>query len=287
MTPTARRIAHAHNCLGPRAERRLARLRLRGARWRLVLRPLPSASGDPLREWLPRRPSLSAQLFRSGRTVRSPRYLLLAAVAMLTLSGCGGATKTVTETSPPTSSASASAGPTTVTSQNGVSTAATSAANSSPGAPLALGESASFVGEEIIGGGPNPPPQVSVTVRAVIDPLSDASFAGISAPQPAGQRYVAVQLKIQNTSGVAYSDSPSGELSLMSASTGGPVGDAAPGVTGPGQCVTDMSTVTVQPGATEHGCVIFEVPNGQQLASVQYETQGGAGGNLAAWKLAK
>jgi Domain of unknown function (DUF4352) len=173
-------------------------------------------------------------------------------------------------------------------SQNGASTSSTTstATSSSPGAPIALGESASFVGEEIIGGGPNPPPEVAVTVQAVIDPLGNATFAGSSAPKPAGQRYVAVQLKIQNTSGVAYSDSPSGELSLMSASTGGPVGDAAP-VTGPGQCVTDMSTVTVQPGATERGCVVFEVPNGQQLASVQYETQGGAGGNLATWKLAK
>jgi hypothetical protein len=124
-----------------------------------------------------------------------------------------------------------------------------------------------------------------VTVQSVIDPFTSAIVLGTPGSPPAGQRFVAVKLSIRSTGTEPYSDSPGMEMSLISKSTNGPVGQAAPGTTGPGECATDLSeSVNIAPGQTESGCVVFQVPNGQQISAVQYETQGGEGGNLATWR---
>jgi hypothetical protein len=74
-------------------------------------------------------------------------------------------------------------------------------------------------------------------------------------------RYVEVKLSLSSTGTAPYSDSPGMELSLISKSTNGPVGQNMPGTTGPGQCATDLSTsVNIPPGQTVRGCLFFQVP---------------------------
>lgn len=194
-----------------------------------------------------------------------------ALIAVAATAGCGGETKTVTETaaaSVATSSSSASVPPPTTTTS--------SATNSTTSGPLQLGQSATFAGDQIIGSGAGE--QVAVTVVKFVDPATQGIISlGVAAPPaPPGQRYVEVELKLDSEGTAAYSDSPGDELSLMSRSTGGPVGQAMPETTGPGQCATDLSTsVNIAPGQTERGCVYFQVPAGQKIDAVQYQTQGG------------
>ena len=236
------------------------------------------------------------------------RSLAVFGVCALALAGCGGGTKTVTVA---TSTSSSSSGPRTATvSTNPVSVctynadgsisscsgaSATDTASSpsttdtnasSPPGPLSLGQSATFVGGQIVGEGAGE--QVSVTVQRVIDPVTSGIVTlGVAAPPPpAGVRYLEVELRLQSTGTAPYSDSPGMETSLISKSTNGSVGQNMPGTTGPGQCATDLSTgVNIAPGQTESGCLFFQVPVDQQIGSVQYQTQGGGAGYQATWTL--
>jgi hypothetical protein len=202
------------------------------------------------------------------------------AVGVLALAGCGGGTKTVIETAANSSSSSlptASAPPAT----SGTPSTETTASSA---APLSLGQSASFVGGEIVGSGAGE--QVSVTVQRVIDPATSGivRLGSAAPPAPAGMRYVEVKLSLLSTGTAPYSDSPGMELSLISKSTNGPVGQNIPGTTGPGQCATDLSTsVNIPPGQTESGCLFFQAPVDQQIGAVQYQTQGGGPGYQATW----
>ncbi len=215
-----------------------------------------------------------------------------AVVAAVGLGGCGGSgsrSTTTTNCPPgqvPVGSVGACAPPATST-PSSVPTQTTAASQSSGNtSPLRLGQSADFVGNGIVGSGAGE--QASVTVQRVIDPATNGiiSLGTAAPPPPAGQRYVGIKLSIQSTGTIPYSDSPGNELSLISKSTGGPVGQAMPGTTGPGQCATDLSTsVNIAPGQTERGCVFFQVPAGQQLSAVQYQTQGGGPGYQATWNV--
>ena len=121
-------------------------------------------------------------------------------------------------------------------------------------------------------------------VQRVIDPFPNPIVLGTPGAAPAGQRYVGVELTVLSTGTAPYSDSPGTEMSLVSKSTNGPVGEVGPGVTGAGQCATDLSEgVNIASGQTERGCVVFQVPSDEQISLVQYQTQGGASGNLATW----
>ena len=214
------------------------------------------------------------------------------------LAGCGGSgansstgsgsnSSTATNCPPgqvPVGVAGACAPPSTDTSASSTTQPPTSSQASGSTSPLTLGQSADFAGDAIIGSGAGE--KVSVTVQRVIDPITSGVISlGVSAPPPpVGQRRVVVELSIQSTGTSAYSDSPGQELSLISKSTNGPVGQATPGTTGPGQCATDLSVgVNIAAGQTERGCVFFQVPSDQQISAVQYQTQGGEGGNLATW----
>lgn len=165
------------------------------------------------------------------------------------------------------------------------STESTATTNNSQG-PLSLGQAAQFAGGVIIGQGADE--MASVTVQHVIDPADRGVISlGIAAPPaPSGQRRVAIELSVQNIGSGSWSESPGDLLSLISKSTNGPVGQALPGTTGPGQCATDLSqAANIAPGQTEKGCVFFQVPTDQQIRAVQFETQDGEGGNLATWNV--
>jgi hypothetical protein len=150
------------------------------------------------------------------------------------------------------------------------------------GASLRIGQSASFAGDQIIGSGKGE--QVSVTVQRVLDEgTSGIHYLGARAPAlPRGQRRIAVELTFRSTGKAAYDDSPEDDLSLNGPRSIGAVGKVLPGITGPGQCASDLSTsVDVPPGRTDPGCVFFQVRRGQKISAVRYQTQ--AGHYLATW----
>jgi hypothetical protein len=152
------------------------------------------------------------------------------------------------------------------------------------GASLRIGQSASFAGNQIVGSGTGE--QVSVTVQGVIDEgTSGIHWLGARAPAlPRGQRRIAVELTFRSTGKAAYDDSPENELSLIGPRSNGAVGKVLPGITGRGQCVSDLSTsVDVPPGGIDPGCVFFQVGSGQKIIAVRYQTQ--AGHYLATWAL--
>lgn len=210
----------------------------------------------------------------------------LAGVLIVALAGCGGgSTKAVVGTVGASTSWSATLdlNPSTTPAASASSQPSATSTNTSS---LALGMSATFAGGEVVGSGSGS--QVSVTVQRVIGPVTHGliMLGSIYLPPPAGQHYVAVELRLQSTGTSPYSDSPELEMALISKNTGGPVGHVIPGTTGPGQCATDLSSsVNIAPGQIERGCVFFQVPDDQQLGAVQYETQGGDGGNLATWSI--
>ena len=153
------------------------------------------------------------------------------------------------------------------------------------GASLRLGQSASFAGDQILGSGKGM--QVSVTVQRVIDPLTGRiEYLGERAPgMPRGQQRIAVAMTFKSTGTANYDDSPEEELSLIAPDSRGPVGKVLlPGTTGQGQCAADLaSSVDVAPGSTDRGCVFFQVPTGQKISAVRYQTQ--AGHYLATWSV--
>ena len=192
-----------------------------------------------------------------------------AIIGVIGLAACGG-------------SSTHSATATTDTSASAPAQSTTSSQTSASNSTLSLGQSAQFAGGEIVGEGAGE--EVSVTVQRVIDPATKGviELGTPAQPPPAGMRRVAVKLSLVSIGTAPYSDSPGQELSLISKSTGGPVGQATPGTTGPGQCATDLSTsVNIASGETERGCVFFQVPSDQQISAVQYQTQGG--GYVATW----
>jgi hypothetical protein len=150
------------------------------------------------------------------------------------------------------------------------------------GASLRIGQSASFAGDQIVGSGKGE--QVSVTVQRVVDQsATGVRYLGQRAPAlPRGQRRVAVELTFRSTGKAAYDDSPEDELSLIGTDSGRPVGMVLPGITGRGQCQSDVSTsVDVPPRGIDPGCVFFQVPSDQKISAVRYQTQGGH--YLATW----
>jgi hypothetical protein len=160
--------------------------------------------------------------------------------------------------------------------------ASTAIGASGRGASLRIGQSASFAGDQIVGSGKGE--QVSLTVQRVVDEgTRGIHYLGARAPAlPRGQRRIAVELTFRSTGKAAYNDSPEEELSLIGPGSVAAVGKVLPGVTGPGQCVSDLSTsVDVPPGRIDPGCVFFQVRSDQKISAVRYQTQ--AGHYLASW----
>lgn len=119
-----------------------------------------------------------------------------------------------------------------------------------------------------------------MTVQRVLDQRkADLRYLGERRAVPAlppGQRRIAVELTLRSTGTAAYDDSPEDELSVTGARSGDPIGKVLPGITGRGQCAQDLSTsVDIPPGHIEPGCVFFQVPAGQRISAVRYQTQGG------------
>lgn len=198
---------------------------------------------------------------------------------VLAVAACGGASSHSASTTKcpagqvPVGVAGACAPPSTAPAQTQPAAPAaqptTTSQASGSASPLALGQSADFAGNQIIGSGAGE--GATVTVQRVIDPFPNPIVLGTPGSPPAGQRFVGVELTIQNTGTAPYSDSPGTEMSLISKSTNGPVGQAGP-VTGAGQCATDLSaSVNIPPGRPSEDASCFKCPPDSR--SVRFSTR--------------
>ncbi|WP_051367637.1 DUF4352 domain-containing protein [Hamadaea tsunoensis] len=119
---------------------------------------------------------------------------------------------------------------------------------------------------------------VTVTPLKVANPAAAADdFSG----PDAGHKLVGVQFRLQNAGTVTYSDSPDNCATLVD--TDGQrfhptIADIAAGPTFPG-------SVTMSPGGSALGWIVFEVPSSARPASVQFTPDSGFADDTGEWTL--
>jgi hypothetical protein len=137
---------------------------------------------------------------------------------------------------------------------------------------------AAKVGDTISLKGTGDGTKLDVTVVKVADPAKSSDE--FTTPD-AGKRYVGVQFRLVNTGSAAYDDSPSNGAQL--ADSGGQRFDAtfADITAGPSMA----SAVKLQPGGKALGWIVFEVPKGSNVATVQFTMNSGFADQTGEWKL--
>ena len=120
---------------------------------------------------------------------------------------------------------------------------------------------------------------MAVTVDQVMDPLQ----VGSADQADAGSRFVGVQITLKNVGSATYSDSPSNSATLLSNTNE----QAKTAIVSGGPCGNDFqSSANIAPGATEQGCVPFQVPTGQSATSLQFTLNSGFANQTGQWSLA-
>ncbi|WP_306191300.1 DUF4352 domain-containing protein [Streptomyces sp. MK5] len=120
--------------------------------------------------------------------------------------------------------------------------------------------------------------RLDVTLVKVADPAKPAD--DFTEPE-SGKRFVGVQFKLVNTGKAAYSDSPSNGAQV--ADTEGQQFDAtiADITAGPSM----SSDLRLKPGAKGLGWIVFEVPKGAKVSTVQFTMDSGFADQTGEWKL--
>jgi hypothetical protein len=153
-------------------------------------------------------------------------------------------------------------------------TAGGSSASSSSAAPAAPAK----IGGSIALTGMNGDEKLTVTLVKVADPAKgDDEFS-----QPAaGKRWVAVQIRITDTAGAAYSDSPSNGAKLIDAQ--GQQYDDTFGNTTLGPAMD--GSVKLAPGQSTLGVIVFEVPADAKATTFQFSLDSGFADQTGQWQL--
>lgn len=141
-------------------------------------------------------------------------------------------------------------------------------------AALLLGAGPDGSGETVPLDGDRPGEHLDVTLTRVVDPAGPA-------PAPGADRLVAVGLRLENTGTVPYEDSPAPAAHLLG--TDGERFTGLSGATDVGPALPD--TVTLGPGRSASGYVVFRVPQEADLAAVQFALDAGLGDDVAQWSL--
>ncbi|MFF4578624.1 hypothetical protein ACFY15_09525 [Streptomyces sp. NPDC001373] len=141
-------------------------------------------------------------------------------------------------------------------------------------AALLLGAGPDGSGETVPLDGDRPGKHLDVTLTRVVDPAGPA-------PAPGADRLVAVGLRLENTGTVPYEDSPAPAAHLLG--TDGERFTGLSGETDAGPALPD--TVTLDPGRSASGYVVFRVPQEADLAAVQFALDAGLGDDVAQWSL--
>ncbi len=161
-----------------------------------------------------------------------------------------------------------------------ITTGQTSSTTTAPSAPASSAAAAKHagVGSTITLSGFNGGEQMAVTVVKVYSHAQPASeFDG---PDP-GDRLYAVQFRLRDTGGAAYSDAPSNGAGVTDAkgqSYQSWYGNAA-------ECQSFPGTENIAPGASGLGCVVFEVPESAVITEVQFTLDSGMGPQTGQWEL--
>jgi len=157
--------------------------------------------------------------------------------------------------------------------------AGTTAPDSStpPAAPPPSNPAKAAVGAPLTLGGIAADTRIEVTLVKVETSVTGGEF---DAPAT-GSTYRAAQFRLKNVSRKAYSDFPVNGATMLD--VGGRRFEAAiVASTSAGQLLPDQ--VKLDPGATALGWILFEVPKGAKIVSVQFAPDSGYGG-AGEWRL--
>lgn len=189
--------------------------------------------------------------------MRTPALLLRAfavTAATLALAGCGETTvKTPTETA---------------AELNAEETLAEGAAY--------LASQPSQVGGSITLAGNTDGASVQVTLLAIRDP---ARSTNQYIKPAAGKRYVGVRLRLKNTGGVVYDDSPSNGAALVDTQDQSFSGGFFDAVEPP------LGSPKIRAGDQRAGWLTFEVPKASKLRTFQFSLDSGFGPETGEWAL--
>ncbi|MEV7975421.1 DUF4352 domain-containing protein [Streptomyces sp. NPDC086519] len=120
--------------------------------------------------------------------------------------------------------------------------------------------------------------KLDVTVVKIADPGKPADEYTTA---DSGNRFVGVQFKLANTGSAVYSDSPSNGAQITDTKGQQFQTTFADITAGP-----SMSTaVKLRPGATALGWIVFQVPKGSKLATVQFTMDSGFADQTGEWKI--
>ncbi|MBR8638619.1 DUF4352 domain-containing protein [Streptomyces tuirus] len=187
------------------------------------------------------------------------RLAAVVAVAALAVTACGSGATVTDQPKPPASTTS------------GEGQEAT--AEDAPAA-----QKVANVGDTIELAGSEVGSKLDVTVVKVADNAT-SSVEGF-APED-GNRWIGVQFQLVNTGTVAYGDSPANGTQVYD-KDGQQFGTMFADITaGPSM----SSDVKLKPGAKALGWIVFEVPKGAKLATVQFAMDSGLADQVGEWKL--
>jgi hypothetical protein len=117
---------------------------------------------------------------------------------------------------------------------------------------------------------------MDVTVTGVLDPATGGEF-----DQPsAGTRFVGIKVRLKNTGGTPYSDSPSNGAALITNTDE----EADSTITVGGSC-NSPSDVKIAPGDTRDVCIPFEVKTAQKGTKFQFTLDSGFADQTGEWSL--
>jgi hypothetical protein len=118
---------------------------------------------------------------------------------------------------------------------------------------------------------------LAVTAKQIIDPANGANeFTSADA----GKRFVAVVLSLKNNGSGSYTDDANNNLSIKGSDnqTYSPSFDSLNGCTN-----FNNGQYTLTAGDSVDGCVAFQVPNGVNVAKIQFQTVSGLNSSTGEW----
>ena len=119
---------------------------------------------------------------------------------------------------------------------------------------------------------------MKVRVIRVIAPLTVGEF---DEPQEPKNRFVGVQILLQNVGEKTYSDAPSNGATLITAKDE----EADATIVSGGACTAGGGDVKISSGAKRRLCIPFEVRGKQKLKTFQFGLESGFGPQTGEWSL--
>jgi cytoskeletal protein RodZ len=118
---------------------------------------------------------------------------------------------------------------------------------------------------------------LAVTLNQVIDPASGADQ--YTSPN-AGDRFVAIDVKIVNNGTAAFSDDANSDVTLIGTDNQSYTAD----FDSVSECTNfNSGQYTLAPGESTTGCVVFQVPDAVNTGKVQFQTQSGLSQSTGEW----